>query len=279
MKKTFISLIALVIGYASLPTGASALEFNTHYWCAGNTGLLYWGNLVRTPKLWWCGEAGDNCQGKNPKDAQIMKHGQTILSQEYHKTGDTYYCCVNKTTGANKFVTKADWNNPKTEKKTEYFENDTKCQWVQTTDACGNVSGTKCTTPDPTQCGEGKVFRNGACVSPSCPEGQAFESATSNTCVSCTLTSYQGVDGNGLCVKCSQDKQLWDNANKNCVSKTDTSATKQYSKNVMKKCYACPNIATYQECIDLFNKPESQRESAENATRLVDDCKLKSLED
>lgn len=64
------------------------------------------------------------------------------------------------------------------------------CFYEKRINMCGTDISNLCTVP--TACSGNKILRNGECVSP-CPDSQAWESETSNTCVECPTTKHMGI--------------------------------------------------------------------------------------
>ena len=72
---------------------------------------------------------------------------------------------------------------------------------------CGVTEIEDCTQPEAQACSPGTRFRNNVCA-PICTGTQAYASTTSNECIDCPTTAYQGVV-NGVCIKCDPATQFF----------------------------------------------------------------------
>ena len=92
------------------------------------------------------------------------------------------------------------------------------CQYRKLINICGIDETVECTVPD--ECNPGTILRNNACVAP-CDGTTAFASKTSNECIECETTAYQGIDHTANeCVRCDEATQFFDKITKKCISKT-----------------------------------------------------------
>ena len=137
------------------------------------------------------------------------------------------------------------------------------CTYEKQVNMCGTQINQACT--EPTGCTNGLVLRNGVCTSP-CPDGQAWETDSSNKCIACETTYYQGITNkntstngakiiaqgfnNKICEKCDKDTEFFDKTNKMCIKKT---SLKQISKNIMEKCGLCTTNDVMKQCISYYS--------------------------
>ena len=229
-------------------------------------------------EYFYCGAQGDNgCAGRYKKNnhmAYNYRHGdgfdgtegQTEVVKENKDWTGPYWCCNTDPSTAGYFIKKegdfaTKFTKVTTEKK--MLENGGTCNYTVTTDACGVVEKGDCDKPD--NCIDGRILRNGECVTP-CPDGQGFESEASNKCVkpetvkgadgkeTKSKTSGVGVNEKGekVVYNCDPDIELWDPYSKKCVSKRDN--TVQISATYMEKCYACGNNDDFRECVRCLPK-------------------------
>ena len=98
-------------------------------------------------------------------------------------------------------------------------------------------------------------------------------SKTSNECIECETTAYQGIDHTtNECVRCDEATQFFDKITKKCISKTSLN---RIDGDAMKKCYGCPNNETFKECAILFSKSENARRASANYDEIIRDCYIK----
>ena len=152
------------------------------------------------------------------------------------------------------------------------------CTYEARFDACGTELTKPCT--EPTGCTDGLVLRNGVCTEP-CVGDTDFESKTSNKCVECSTTLYQGsafvtvdndteetgivssikkkADGtveskkyaNGsYCLKCNKNTHFFDGVTNQCVEKKEL---KNVDHVAMAKCGMCNNKESFEKCIRCFS--------------------------
>lgn len=214
---------------------------------------------------YYCGTQDNKCDGKQSK-------GHDMVYWQYHgdsfkfKTSpyETYFCCGGTPDAKGKYVQADAWI---VATKTERMQvAGGTCNKQIKTDACGETHTVECTEPD--SCNPGLILRNKACIAP-CGDNQVYQSATSNTCIDCETTVYQGpsLDRNS-CIKCDKDTEFFNRQTKRCVKKNGLA---QYSNDALKKCWRCPkndkNI--YKTCVSEMSKPESQRGFAINNWPLI----------
>ncbi|MDE5615663.1 MAG: hypothetical protein K2I81_02420 [Alphaproteobacteria bacterium] len=206
---------------------------------------------------YYCGDQAAKCDGKKSKSHDTVfwqYHGDHFIFQtEPH---DTYWCCGGTTESEGKYVKSAHWiTNTTTERVSIYGGT---CNKLIQTDACGGQHIIECTEPD--TCAPGQLLRNRECIKP-CGADEAFESSTSNTCISCEANLYQGPSlDRQVCIKCDQTSEFFNRETKKCVKK---SSLEQYSKQTMKECWRCPQ-SFYADCIKEMKKPSDQRGFAIN---------------
>ena len=149
------------------------------------------------------------------------------------------------------------------------------CQYRKLINICGIDETVECTVPD--ECNPGTILRNNACVAP-CDGTTAYASKTSNECIECETTAYQGIDHTtNECVRCDEATQFFDKITKKCISKTSLSKTSlnRLDATAMKACYGCPNNELFKECAILFSKSENARRASANYDEIVRDCYIK----
>ena len=144
------------------------------------------------------------------------------------------------------------------------------CTYEARFDACGTELTKPCT--EPTGCADGLILRNGVCTEP-CVGDTDFESKTSNKCVECSTTLYQGsafvtdivssikknADGtvesekhtNGsYCLKCNKNTHFFDGVSSQCVEKNELTNVNHVA---MAKCGMCNNKNSFKGCIECFS--------------------------
>jgi len=183
---------------------------------------------------YYCGAQAAKCDGKKSK-------GHDTVFWQYHgekftfRTGpnETYFCCGGTKEAEGKYVRADKWI---VEQKTERIEvQGGTCNKLIQKDACGETHEVTCTTPD--QCNTGLTLRNKECIKP-CGDNEVYESPTSNTCIECETSIYQGpAQDRQSCIKCDKDTEFFDRTNKRCIKK---SSLTQYSQNAIKECWRCP---------------------------------------
>ena len=223
-------------------------------------------NVKDTNRFWYCGTQDSTCAGKKLRKYHKrwwQYHGEGFDSGE----GRHFWCCGGSTTAQGHYVETWDPFYSR-ETVTVDLPNGT-CTYERITNVCGEVIDEPCT--EPTECDAGLILRNGQCVAP-CDGTTAFASKTSNECVECATTAYQGIDDKtSECVRCDSGTQFFDKKTKTCVSKT-SSSLKKVTAATMKKCYGCPNSDVFKECTTLFSKSDTERRAAENYERIISEC-------
>jgi hypothetical protein len=124
-----------------------------------------------------------------------------------------------------------------------------KCTYEARFNGCGAEITKPCTNPD--GCADGYVLRNKTCVTP-CEDGYDFESKTSNKCVECPTTPYQGsvIEGDiTYCKKCNKNTEFMDINTSSCVNKSNF---KSINHAALAKCAFCENNETAKDCVKCF---------------------------
>lgn len=218
-------------------------------------------------EFWFCGGQSLSCDGKKVK----RRHTPHFLTngQSFEHNDRKFWCCNGTLSQAGTFAESETWL------KREIVEKQLtsgKCTYEVVKDVCGNtISDVECTVPD--TCPTGTVKRNNACIEP-CSNVQAFESATSNKCVACETTKYQGISANNICVKCDSGTQFWDSKNKRCVAKETYT---KYSASLMQKCFACPDDNYFKSCVGILGRDASaDAKRTKNEQTILDKCLVKN---
>ncbi|MCM1294231.1 MAG: hypothetical protein NC311_01560 [Muribaculaceae bacterium] len=202
---------------------------------------------------YFCGASATKCDGKTHKGHDLMKvqyHGEG-----FSWNGRNFWCC-NDTAGTAGHYEEGDKWIVHDDPKTKSVGNGTCEQRIQKT-ICGDEITVDCDSPG--TCNSGHVMRNGECAA-ECPDGQAYESATSNKCIDCKTTNYQGIktntpDGHKICMKCENNARFFDRKSQTCVGKDKY---KQIPGWAMKKCFACPNSEYFKQCVEIVQEPSEQ---------------------
>ncbi len=236
MKKIFLPLLLI-----SMTSVAHAdFKFNSVFSCAVET--------KGKNTFWFCGgNQEQKCIGKTASGKRTRtwnKHGD-----HFEKDDRTFWCCDTDGDGVGNYVEGPEYD--KTETVTVQLENGT-CNYIIKKTICGEESGTPCTKPD--NCSAGYVLRNDLCVEP-CKSTYAFESASSNNCIECLTTEYQGISKENICIKCDPEIAFFDKLKQTCVNKRDM---KQVSKNAMKNCFRCPDNITFKDCVTVLSATTAQ---------------------
>lgn len=218
-------------------------------------------------EFWFCGSQSLSCNGKKAK----KRHTVHFLTngQNFEHNDRTFWCCNGTLSQAGTFAESETWL------KREIVEKQLtsgKCKYEVVKDVCGNtISDVECTVPD--TCPTGTTKRNNACIEP-CSNVQAFESATSNKCVACETTKYQGISANNICVKCDSGTQFWDSKNKRCAAKETYT---KYSASLMQKCFACPDDNYFKSCVGILGRDASaDAKRTKNEQTILDKCLVKN---
>ncbi len=107
-----------------------------------------------------------------------------------------------------------------------------------------NVCGGETVVSECSSCPAGQQMRNGTCA-PICPDGQAYESTSSNKCVDCAQTTNRGVKKDGTCVSCSTT-QFYSPARQDCVNFADMI---QVSSLAHDACWLCASPGAMLKCM------------------------------
>ncbi|MDE6481486.1 MAG: hypothetical protein K2L25_01545 [Alphaproteobacteria bacterium] len=201
---------------------------------------------------YYCGAQTNKCDGKQSKGHDTVfwqYHGDHFIFQT--SPHDTYWCCGGTTESEGKYVKSRHWIvNTETERMSVAGGT---CNKLIQTDACGGQHIIECTEPD--TCAQGLTLRNRECIKP-CGENEAFESPSSNTCVSCEASLYQGLSmDRQVCIKCDPYTEFFNRETKKCIKK---SSLQQYEKDTMRECWRCPK-SVYADCVKEMSKPSDQR--------------------
>lgn len=226
-----------------------------------------WVDTKGNDEYWFCGAQTQSCRG-NKAWKKNTKH-PLYHHESFTHNNRTFWCCNGTLSDEGKFV-----ENPTWEVRTTVVKQLTsgKCNYAVVKDVCGNtISDVECTVPD--TCPTGTIKRNNACIEP-CSNVQAFESATSNKCVACETTKYQGISANNICVKCDSGTQFWDSKNKRCAAKETYT---KYSTSLMQKCFACPDDNYFKSCVGILGRDASaDAKRTKNEQTILDKCLVKN---
>lgn len=218
---------------------------------------------------WFCGSQSQACRGYSPGRHAVISsyyHGQSFTE------GSTkYFCCDGSASAAGHFIKADAWETVSTE--TVSLDGGGSCSYQKRVDVCGNELSKPCDKP--TSCSEGKILRNGECIEP-CMSGYGFDSDSSNTCVQCDTTNFQGLraaqdasQGN-ICLKCDAARQFFDREKSKCVNRGEL---EQYSKDKLYNCHGCQSNELYVKCVKMLNS--SNPSSNKDYNSIVSECKLK----
>lgn len=221
---------------------------------------------------YYCGDQARGCAGKKGQSGgdkhYMIYHGNYFNFQTGSR--ERYYCCGGTMSGMGKFVRADSWIvESKTEEKK--LTNGT-CRTVTEKDACGEEYFTDCDTPD--TCESGYFLRNKACITACSGVDEVFESDTSNRCVTCETTNYQGISGSGInafCRRCDESTEFFDRITKRCVKK---SSLAMLAKTAVASCWRCP-LDYVLKCTKAMNEPESKRASIADWETIQQECKIK----
>jgi hypothetical protein len=193
MRKILLATLMVFVTHSVL---ASAYD-----WRMGTSGECFVKYVDAHRVFRYCGGGQSSCAGKKQRsraDAKTFTTGM-IFKNDSSSPEQWWVCCnatassqgIYKSFDTTKFKTdKGDGSIPTySETITVDLEGGGRCSFKQTYDACGNTFNKACT--EPTSCSDGLILRNGKCVEP-CAEGSEFESVTTNKCVACETTMYQG---------------------------------------------------------------------------------------
>ena len=271
LRKLFVVMICAVL------TANTAMAAS---WTVGKNNECYrkGAGWYKDVKYYYCGKQTKSCAGL--AQTAGMQHEffyESEANNHFTRDGTTYWCCGGTRDKAGEFKTGD--KRYTTEEKEKSVGGGT-CKYTVTTDICGPVTGEECTVP--TECPSGQVVRDGKCATKTSTEPKkSDDSCTGLTkgldangkCVKCTGTDYifnlflqkceycpetetQGVDKAQFCIDCSKNNMVWDKNRKLCVEKQDTqkitSATKQYSNDMMYECYGCSSDVQFKKCLEIY---------------------------
>lgn len=251
MFKILFMLIIIITPYPAL----SALRYGTNMECFLNTK----GNN----SYWYCGGGQTSCA----KNKMNKNDNRTYYTNgQAHTFGDPakiYVCCgaTDSSQGVFKEIHNVDgikWENTGNGNTAYYTKTLTidlpgggKCTYTAKFNGCGTELTKPCT--EPANCTDGYILRNGVCIEP-CPNGSDFESTTSNKCIECPTTMYQGStieEDTSYCLKCDADNQFFDKKTDKCI---DKNSMEKVSRQTMAKCFMCSNNENFKECVACVEK-------------------------
>lgn len=245
----------LLVGLSGVFCFAGALYASTDFYTNSQHECY-----VDTPGndwYWFCGNQSKSCGGNAAccnNQINWLYHGEYFEWTKHGGEGK-YWCCNGTGEHSGQFVHGSSWIT-KTETVTETLP-EGKCTWIRKTNICGQIDNPndKCTEATG-QCSQGFVSHNGKCVK-SCEEGQAFESATSNSCVSCEPSPTQGVK-QGICIKCAAN-QFYNINQQKCV---DRSTMVQVSNGAHDDCWMCSTPGALYNCMKTVSNGGSLSQNA-----------------
>lgn len=257
MKKFYVFIFISIIGYDA--SAAWAPKFGSNDSC-----IVEYKNSKR--QFHFCGNSQNECAGyKVKKYSKEWTHSNGENFTSAYDSTRKFFCCNKNNAAQGVWKEGTQWYT-KDEIAKKQLTNGT-CNYRKRITICGDEESTDCDTPD--ACNAGAILRNNACVVP-CNGTTAFESATSNTCIECETTAYQGIGADTICVKCDSGTQFFNKKTKKCISK-DSMTT--YSKETMKKCFGCPGNETFKKCVKILNQPQSTRNATEYK-EIAKECRI-----
>lgn len=266
MRKPAVLLLTIILSATNAIAGQELKHAtdNSCYYISGY-GKKSTGNNWA---YYFCGVSATKCNGKKHKGHDMMKIQYN--GDKFSWSGRTFWCCNDKPGTAGHYEEGTKWI-VKEETKTKTVDNGTCNQKIQTT-ICGDVITVDCDSPG--KCDAGYVMRNGVCAT-ECPDGQAYESLTSNKCIDCETTNYQGIqtigtNGHKVCKKCENNAKFFDPKTQTCIDKNKLT---QVPKWAMKKCFACPSTETFKQCVQIVQRPiESLNFANNNESGILKQC-------
>lgn len=275
MKKTILLPFLSVLGLGLMGGVESAMAAK---FTAGDNNKCFvddrgWDEYYYCGSQQDIGCAGSKKNGNTNRISYYFYHGSSLDANagQGKDVGNVagwngpYWCCNPNKGTAGYFIKKSgDFQTSftKRETRTKNVKGGT-CNYTVVIDACGIETAGDCDTPD--NCPTGRTLRNGECVA-QCPDGQAFESASSNKCIESQTTSTGGTQtveagdtdlinaganiGDKVNRQCDAVTQLWDPYEEKCVSRKDEKKVKHVSANAMERCYACTSNDNFRTCID-----------------------------
>lgn len=261
MKRSLIFIL-----FAMITTASNAWTWHIH----DNDGCAIRTRGFVKDDYYFCGAHETKCHGDWAEKSELNNgFVKWYQNGEFASLGDNdevYWCCGGKITSSTTNLKRKDkvsgtvgkWVKGENfyitrETKTKNISGGT-CTYVEMTDICGNVTSTEqeCKTQGAAnvQCPDGQYFRtsSNSCAK-LCDIGYAYESATSNRCVECEETAYQGIVSdtgvyiNGeavdpthaVCRRCNTATSIFDAATRTCIGKPQLTALSmtdlQYGKN------------------------------------------------
>ncbi len=266
MKKYLIALLCMLVvpsANADDSVKVSGRYSGAFWYIYPNEGCAI--GVKGLDDYYFCGAHEPKCNNDWAENSEIEKTVHYLENGEVAVLkGEKYWCCGGKVTkkptkkkdtvtGVKGSWVKGDSFYISRETKTKNISGGT-CTYVETTDICGNVTSTEqeCKTQAAAnvQCPDGQYFRtsSNSCAK-LCDVGYAYESATSNRCVECEETAYQGIVSdtgvyiNGeavdpthaVCRRCNTAASIFDAATRTCIGKPQLTTLSindlQYGKN------------------------------------------------
>lgn len=225
-------------------------------------------NVTGKDDFYFCGHQDLECAGRDVS----KRRDRFWLYHHESKTvdGKTYWCCHGTRDSAGFFVQANSWT-----KESETVTIDVGggiCNYTQIVNVCGDDESVVC--KEPKDCPKGTQVRNGQCVALCHLQdgNKGFESLLSNNCVECVTSNYQGIDKDGVCVKCNTTTQFWDVVNRKCIDRSELE--ERIPSDVMQKCWQCPNNDIFKECVTLFVQSKDERVEDKSYNSIIKDCKI-----
>lgn len=257
---------------------------NNHCWIETSYGSKSTGD---TWAYHYCG-GSNNYIDSIRKCAGYSTLGHDLMVTNYHGDSftfkyknETYWCCGGTKDKEGTYMPGEKWFVKEETVKVPVAGGT--CNQLVQTDICGEVHVTECTKPD--NCDDGTVLRNNECVA-TCGGDEVFESTTSNKCIKCKITAFQGPStDHTACISCDRYTEFYNREDKKCVKRSKLELT-EYSKEAMKECWRCPR-QLFKICVqavtsaDTAGKTGSSRLSAiesfvttENPKNITKQCYL-----
>ncbi|MFQ6760202.1 MAG: hypothetical protein ACLRFM_02280 [Alphaproteobacteria bacterium] len=219
MKKVFI--VMMLMDFCMLGPATAA-------WKMGSSNACFRHN---NNYFDYCGQQPLGCAGRDddPDDHRDWYYnGDTAIMDETE-----YWCCGGTHSEQGKFQVKKNGETSfyvSTTTQRKDLGNGAFCMQTVKVNVCGTTEIEDCTEPEARACTSGTRFRNNTCA-PICTGTQAYASATSNECIDCPTTAYQGIVG-GVCVKCDPSTQFFAYTN-NTLSATSSVVALKNLKNTV----------------------------------------------
>lgn len=200
---------------------------------------------------YYCGAQQAKCDGKKSKGHDKVfwqYHGDKFTFETDQR--ETYFCCGGTKSAEGKYVRADKWIVDEKIEKVQVSGGT--CNKKIQTDACGEVHVVECNEPD--NCNAGTTMRNGQCVKP-CEDGQVFNGPSSNTCITCDTTPYQGPSANKeSCIKCDEGTEFFNRETKTCIKKSSLAV---YAKQNFRECWRCP-YELRAKCVEVVTAANKQ---------------------